>query len=458
MACPRCGDVKHAQENCGKNTSPLSNLWPKFATNDEKEKAEAAWVRDLFDCYSFRDIPVTSRPSQQIIPKSTELNARNEKEVDPQNKKDAFNKELQQMRDEKAKKPSHEQQVYYHSIRPGFTQTLKDDRLLTNHIRIFQQCQCWKYEIKNLPNNATRQKKKVLIETMIKRMAFLNQNRGIFTHDSNGTIISTTEGLLKLAKDHPEPHVKLTIDQNGSILRAETIIPSARSGPNGELGMVPIAIEVPAAAHVVTTNFRNVFMGTVLERSAGIDEVVRALNMLIAKAASNVTDTNCRTFQMGANKFFLCSGYESLPNNPGFKGKGILEKNILDIHHGFFLTVKTGMGNGLLNINTTTSAFYHPQSVYDYLDQVKSKQEIFGMDQHGLKGLRVYIKYERGQEQEDGIRRKDLSVNRPERRVRTIHRVGPLSVRDQTFSLKKKGEDKTENTTLEKYLKDSKYL
>ncbi|KAF2817715.1 uncharacterized protein BDZ99DRAFT_470686 [Mytilinidion resinicola] len=61
------------------------------------------------------------------------------------------------------------------------------------------------------------------------------------------------------------------------------------------------------------------------------------------------------TFQVGANKMFLKSGYEPLEN-------GALLAN-----RGYFVSARPAMGNIILNINTVMSAFYAPMLVSKFL-------------------------------------------------------------------------------------------
>lgn len=82
---------------------------------------------------------------------------------------------------------------------------------------------------------------------------------------------------------------------------------------------------------------------------------VRALNALMSK---NIYKSNDKILQVGANRFFLRSAYQSI--------------GVLDTLRGYFTSVRPGRDGFLLNVNTTTGAFFRPgMTVSDFMAQVQ---------------------------------------------------------------------------------------
>lgn len=307
----------------------------------------------------------------------------------------------------------------FHAIRMGFCESKQKSTVLTNHVIIDKMpSNLWKYSLGgDIPTSVSRKKKKVLIETMIKRMSFLDNNRQCFTYDSNGTFYSCKDlYLLAQAQPQPNPPIFTMIAGPGS-RRVATQIPSARSGPQGVDAILNVHLEGADRPSVDMNAFTNACRGTSLETDNDVLEVVNALNAIVAKATSKVTDDLFRTFQIGGNKFFLCSVHTPL----GKPNTAVLQVNV-----GFYSTAKAGMGSGLLNINIATSAFYRPIGVDDYLRRMQSRDnwDISRKEAEGLKGIRVYIKCVRGLDRRDGTSAKNLAINQPERRFRTIYGLG----------------------------------
>lgn len=321
----------------------------------------------------------------------------------------------------------------FHAIRMGFCASNKKSTVLTNHVIIDKiPSKLWKYSLGGeIPTSVSRKKKKVLIETMIKRMTFLDENRQHFTYDSNGTFYSCKD-LYSLAEDQAlgdlqtQPPI-VTLSSVPGSRRMATQIPSARSGPQGLDTILNVHLEGADKPSVDMNAFTNTYKGNSLEIDNDVLEVVNALNSIVAKAAGKVTNDLHRTFQIGGNKFFLFSGHKPLGN---------AKTAVLQVNVGFYSTAKAGMGSGLLNINIATSAFYQPIGVDEYLYRIDSPDnwDISSKEVSGLKGIRVYIKCVRGRDSEDGTPAKDLPINQTERRFRTIHSLG-LSCDKQEFDL-----------------------
>lgn len=149
--------------------------------------------------------------------------------------------------------------------------------------------------------------------------------------------------------------------------------------------------------------------------------VERAVNLLISEATSRITGKH-RSFKVGANKFFNKDQYSQL------------DKRFV-CHHGFFTTVKAAMGGALLNVNTATSAFFKSMTVTEFLQLAPGRPQ--RETNRILKGVRVWIDYERVDAKVDDGGGKgvmiDNPLNMPQRRTRTITQIGVRTLEKTTF-------------------------
>lgn len=267
---------------------------------------------------------------------------------------------------------------------------------------------------------------------MINCANFLNTNRDFFSYDNNDTIVAWRDLFAGI----PATSITTETGLNRKVYDAVTIVdvPSARTA-NGQNELRTMKIRTLKSSRPLGEDLhslKSAIAGTSLETSTDIGEDVRALNLIVAKAASNVQAGQFQTFQIGSNKVFLCSRWQSLPKDDNMA--------VLRTHTGFFWTIKPGMGEMLLNVNLATSAFYAPILVSDYLDRIDSHSCNWGVRStryRGLKGVRVFIEYKRGDAPENGTRN-DLAMNKYDRRVRTITGLGEaLDV--QRFELDEEG-------------------
>ncbi|KAF2748589.1 Piwi-domain-containing protein [Sporormia fimetaria CBS 119925] len=111
------------------------------------------------------------------------------------------------------------------------------------------------------------------------------------------------------------------------------------------------------------------------------EPTLKALNIIVSKCFNEGTGG---VQQLGANKFYLEDAYERLGSS----------RSLYSIR-GYYYTVKAGFDKIRLNVNTATSAFYRPILVSELMGDANgtwSNMEIEDV----LRGLRVYITYERG--------------------------------------------------------------
>ncbi|KAK3718502.1 hypothetical protein LTR37_005006 [Vermiconidia calcicola] len=108
---------------------------------------------------------------------------------------------------------------------------------------------------------------------------------------------------------------------------------------------------------------------------------ITALNALISQHV--IHNTSDRIVPVGPNKFFLKGGRTYDPND------------MLDIHRGYFTSIRPGSSRILLNVNVATSAFYRPVLVSELYRLVKTTFNAYGKPEGLLKGLSVRIAHER---------------------------------------------------------------
>lgn len=397
----------------------MHTLWPAVAAAT-KQATEDAWLQDLFNQYCWRGATVITAPAQTGIPPPTPLTAA---DFVARDSRAIFAPELPNRLTDKNVQFTNGQMLQEdcHEIRTAFNLNAHGNpTVLTNHVLISSvPDEFWKYDVQYqppLPATTTGKKKRVLLETMINRMAFLSQhgprqphNPVLFTHDNHSTIFATQD-LQPLAALALEDHVVLGDPPHTNTWSAQTFIPSARSGAGSGNGVITIGLRGQRGpANVDLRPFRQMVLGDILYEHQHVSNIAQVLNTLVADSACvPKTLPEFDTFQIGANKFFLRSGFAHLANT-----------NVLQLHHGFSVTVKPAMGSTLLNFNSATSAFYCPLNVAAYLRQVASP--ILDKPLAGLQGLRVYIEYNRGQALPGGAL---PDIDRLERRIKTIFGIG----------------------------------
>ncbi|KAE9973273.1 hypothetical protein BLS_003657 [Venturia inaequalis] len=427
--CTRCGTPVTPQGHaphtylCDRDPryNPVNILWPTVAA-PLKQAAEDEWLKDLFDRYCWRGDTVTTPPARTLPPTGT--TALTPADITARNSKTTFTPKLSQRLNDKVSGLANGQlqPEDCHEIRRAFNVNAPGNpTVLTNHLRIANvPDEFWKYDVQFQPAlspNTTAKKKRVLLETMIKRMAFLIENGPrqtnnpvLFSHDNHGTIFATTD-LYPIAAAAAEDHVTLALAPLTNTWTAQTFIPSARSSPTSGNGVIGIGLQGQRGpANVDLRLFRQMVSGDVLSQHQHVSNISQALNTLVADSACvPKAFAHFDTFQIGANKFFLCSQFTPLQGT-----------HVLQLHDGFSVTVKPAMGDALLNFNSATSAFYCPLNVATYLRQVAPP--INAKPVRGLQGLRVYINYLRGQPVPIGA--PPLDINRRERRIKTIFAIG----------------------------------
>ncbi|KAK8173512.1 ribonuclease H-like domain-containing protein, partial [Phyllosticta citrichinensis] len=145
----------------------------------------------------------------------------------------------------------------------------------------------------------------------------------------------------------------------------------------------------------------------------------QSLNIIISKATRATINSVHETFQLGSNRLFIKSRWHPL-DKASVSGVGEDSENLVVCHHGLSFVVKPAMGDVLLNVNSATSAFFHPRLVSDFIlhhDGTPGFRRL-------LQGVRVYVNFQRGQK---ATNKEDYSS-----RVKTITGFGK-ALHEETF-------------------------
>jgi eukaryotic translation initiation factor 2C len=279
----------------------------------------------------------------------------------------------------------------------------------TNHfqIKLRSDQQLYRYNIETSMTGKNKRKMKALVKTAIQTYGFLSNNTANFATDYFETIISW-------APLHPlvGNQYKL-VNGNGQGIGSSWQLPELQD--DGLALRVNITFDsmVDIDSFLRHTNIDPNHATTDLEPTK------RALNILVSKCFGEAT-TNM--IQTGANKFFCKGGSASLTDN-----NRSISRSLCTLR-GYYYTIKAGIREVLLNINTGTSAFYQPILVSELMLDHNTfyDREL----EQALKGVRVHIEYERGDKQKDAATWDRLNSTRA--RVKTIQGLG-LSVRKQVF-------------------------
>lgn len=202
-------------------------------------------------------------------------------------------------------------------------------------------------------------------------------------------------------------------------------------------------------------------------RQENIEPFIRALNMIILKGAMENATADFKSFQIGNNRIFRKSGYNGIAqgvakqrrDNPNFEPSD----SLLVCHRGYFSTVGLGMGKILLNVNTSTSVFYRPMMLIDF---IKNAGKYFSLPrdlasqkchfEKILKGVRVWITYDHARDSKK-LSDSEKRSSDPFLRKKTIKNLGN-TLEKQLFEkeVMKKGKLATEEISVFDHMQSSK--
>lgn len=304
-----------------------------------------------------------------------------------------------------------------HPLRPGFGHS-QERKVRTNHFRVTLPRNLYRYTI-GIPqdNTLSRPKRRELVEAFIDQNDDLKRQRENYATDNLSTIISWKElefDTVPASGDAGEP-----------LLVKQSAVPfgTTKDPATGQRRLKNETVSLYYHGRIDMLSFEKHVQGSKGSDIVRLDtsEVERAVNLLISEATSRITGKH-RSFKVGANKFFNKDQYSQLDER-------------FVCHHGFFTTVKAAMGGALLNVNTATSAFFKPMTVREFLQLSSARPQ--RETNRILKGVRVWIDYERGDAKVDDGSGKGMMIgnplNTPQRRTRTITQIGVRNLEKTTF-------------------------
>ncbi|KAF2838403.1 hypothetical protein M501DRAFT_1032321 [Patellaria atrata CBS 101060] len=289
----------------------------------------------------------------------------------------------------------------YHFIRPGFTNCASGQNVYTNHfvVKFNGIDKLYEYTVTGMnreqkveseqqkKNKMTRGTKRMLMEALTGNSGILRTFGDHWATDYECTIISK-----KPLGDGPLVEGCI-IDR----LDVETPRRNVAQDPTVYTLEVKFNKEIDLQTFLDFTNSDPSLFST----GYGSANVIRAVNIPISSGLESAQGP-MESIISGANKVFLK------------RSNTVLSKSnkTLCALRGYFTTLKPGMGEILLNVNTCMSAFYNTFLVSDFYNNYPNPDR----RQKALIGLRVYITIER--KNEKGAL--DEMLNLDHRRVKTI--------------------------------------
>lgn len=274
--------------------------------------------------------------------------------------------------------------------RTSFAQEQEGLTVLTNHLilNLNDDIKLYRYSLggTGADSAVARGKKKDQMERFVRESNTLRNRRDDFATDSLSHIVSW-QPLYNQEDTRPE----------NATMETQYFKALSTSGKPQELSLVFLGcLEVNSFKNYVTRPSA---------RQENIEPFIRALNMIILKGAMENATADFKSFQIGNNRIFRKSGYNGIAqgvakqrrDNPNFEPSD----SLLVCHRGYFSTVGFGMGKILLNVNTSTSVFYRPMMLIDF---IKNAGKYFSLPrdlasqkchfEKILKGVRVWITYD----------------------------------------------------------------
>lgn len=304
-------------------------------------------------------------------------------------------------------------------LREGFSRATST--VLTNHFQIGiarqkDNPQATLYEYRILPALTGKSKRKIrsIIKTAIENCDVLNTNETKFATDYFDTIIAWSDLHTALQQ---AGHRKIA--GGGASEKPEWELVTLQDGPTTLHLTIRFEGTVDLASFIAHKN-----METRADKF-DVQPVVRALNIVVSKCFN---EPPVGTVPVGANKFYRKDSHMILTNGKP-EDKGLRSSDSLCTLRGYSYTVSAGVGTILLNINSATSAFWKPVLLSTAMTDWTFEDTDWSVFEGILKGLRVYITYQRGDPKDKETYDR---LNSEHARVKTIEGLG-LSVENQAF-------------------------
>lgn len=487
--CARCGDPNHAILYCNPNKKFTTRSWPT-AQDEEKHKCERKFhdamkkkgvERQRLMLEAIKDLSPPAQPPTTIPIRSGPASAANGSapivaqivakvspspspairlEEDPSRPMneildaDASSDHLDAIQRFRAKlssfaavKKANFESTDIHCMRTAFASADIPEgqknlehpnpkrvatRVFTNHFDVTLQPGTVLYEYTIVPINSTlsRAKKRLLVKSFIENCPTLKNNIGKFATDYVSTVIAW-ESLHNLQE----------YDLESDVDHAEVTSYTSGEKDSG----VPLQLFLRFTNCWPTNTLQNYVDGqpdaTTMMSVKEESPLIKAFNTIILETLQDPANSSWKALQTNEKKYFTERGWGKLGDN-----------GTLHAHRGYSLTVRPAMGRILLNLNTATSAFFPAWPLRRFIHHLQvaygNKEQAYA----ALKGLRVYINFERGQSS-DGTPLGAQALNQPTRRIKSITGVG-LPPAQQDFII----DEETEETVFVKdYFEGSKY-
>lgn len=297
------------------------------------------------------------------------------------------------------------------TLRPGFADKSSQNMIRSNHfvVKLDPRKELFEYEILGISDSASKGKKRDLIETFMLNCPALRDQPDEYATDFKKKVISWKDLFVWHTKEDPEESRTLRIPD-----------------PRGQSPDTVLRLNFVRKLGVQELN--DYVQGR--EISFANTGIIEALNILISKG---VSEANAQSIEVGTNRFYYKPGWN------------YLVPELIAIR-GYFASIRPGMGNVLLNVNTVMGAFYAPLRLDLVMKKFVNDRKVFDFDRATkfLKGVRVRVMYSRAIPVD--IKDKKVAVKNPKaqpdvdgesidserRRTKSIWSLG-LAGNQQTF-------------------------
>ncbi|KAF2028677.1 Piwi-domain-containing protein [Setomelanomma holmii] len=279
--------------------------------------------------------------------------------------------------------------------------------ILSNHFELHVGSdELYKYEILDLEEEGrTGKKVQALFRRALDAWPHLSTNKDSFATDGRKTIVSWKKLHGSLTTQPARPGQGP--DQEGAIWPPQNIT----------TGNHPTQARFEFVRKVQVARLQQQTLAGIDEMVNDLSAVKRCLDILVSKSF----DQN--VLRLSANKIFVKSARNMLAFNDNSTSQ------TLEIMRGYYYDIKPGMGSLLMNFNVSTSAFFRPIVVSEFLaddSTFKSYDERVAI----LSRLRVYIDPTHSEE-----RFRKLGA-----RIKTVHCIGEEKI-EELPSFRKKQRD-----------------
>jgi hypothetical protein len=281
-----------------------------------------------------------------------------------------------------------EKRLQVHCIKSQFERGKTSDVALTNHFEVTLPTQLlYEYQIKGFitqeeeddNNKPTRDRRRTFKEKAVTECAILQEQLDSFVADDFGLVVAWKDLYMHKGTAAAVPGQSL-----------DTFKICLREQKDGDDAGDYRSLELVYSGTIPIQPFLDVCKGdigrfpirSVEEDVAKTLTVENAMNLILAES-TKTSDIN--TFRMGSKKMYLANVVDDT------KFKDIVTG--VNLHEGYYSTVKLGMGKPLLNISTTASVFWREIPLKEYLTVRKCEDEIPCHIQNALKGVKIKVAY-----------------------------------------------------------------